>query len=133
MGDSNRFATAAAWAISEQPAHAYNPLFIWGGSGLGKTHLLHAIGHYTRQLFPQLKVHYVSTEEFTNDFINSLRDDRKEKFKKRYRDCDLLLVDDIQFLEGKEGIQEEFFYTFEALHNSNKQIVISSDLSLIHI
>lgn len=127
VGDSNRFATAAAWAISEQPAHAYNPLFIWGGSGLGKTHLLHAIGHYTRQLFPQLKVHYVSTEEFTNDFINSLRDDRKEKFKKRYRDCDLLLVDDIQFLEGKEGIQEEFFYTFEALHNSNKQIVISSD------
>ncbi|GAA2060262.1 chromosomal replication initiator protein DnaA [Williamsia deligens] len=127
IGASNRFAHAAAVAISEAPARAYNPLFIWGESGLGKTHLLHAAGHYAQRLFPGMKVKYVSTEEFTNDFINSLRDDRRVAFKRRYRDVDVLLVDDIQFLVGKEGIQEEFFHTFNTLHNANKQIVVSSD------
>ncbi|QGU00905.1 Chromosomal replication initiator protein DnaA [Corynebacterium kalinowskii] len=127
IGSSNRFPVAAAVAVSESLAQAYNPLFIWGGSGLGKTHLLHAIGNYAKVLQPGLRVRYVSSEEFTNDYINSVRDDRQEKFKRNYRNLDVLMVDDIQFLEGKEGTQEEFFHTFNALHQADKQIVLSSD------
>ena len=128
IGASNRFAHAAAVAVAEAPAKAYNPLFIYGDSGLGKTHLLHAIGHYARSLFPHVKVRYVNSEEFTNDFINSIRDDKAANFQRRYRDVDVLLIDDIQFLQGKVQTQEEFFHTFNTLHDHNKQVVITSDV-----
>src|SRR5699024_2560400 len=127
IGGSNQFAHAACRAVAEAPARAYNPLFIWGESGLGKTHLLHAIGHYAKELQPDMRVRYVSSEELTNDFINSIANDRREEFKREYRNLDMLIVDDIQFLQGKESTQEEFFDTFNALHQANKQIVLSSD------
>ncbi|WP_033343378.1 chromosomal replication initiator protein DnaA [Catenuloplanes japonicus] len=129
IGSSNRFAHAASVAVAESPAKAYNPLFIYGSSGLGKTHLLHAIGHYATTLGHARSVRYVSTEEFTNEFINSLRDDKTSAFQRRYRDTDILLIDDIQFLVSRERTQEEFFHTFNTLHNANKQIVITSDRS----
>ena len=127
-GGSNRFAHAAAFAVAEAPAEAYNPLFIYGSSGLGKTHLLHAIGHYAIHLKPRTKVRYVSSEEFTNDFINAIQNNKNTEFQAQYRDVDILLVDDIQFLSGKDQTQEAFFHTFNTLHDHNKQVVITSDL-----
>ncbi|GAA3670249.1 hypothetical protein GCM10022237_32570 [Nocardioides ginsengisoli] len=127
IGSSNRFPHAAAVAVSEAPGRSYNPLLVYGESGLGKTHLLHAIGHYVRTIYAGSKVRYVSSEEFTNEFINAIRDDRQDRFKRKYRDIDVLLIDDIQFLEGKTQTQEEFFHTFNTLHNANKQIVLTSD------
>jgi len=128
IGASNRFAHAASVAVAEAPAKAYNPLFVYGDSGLGKTHLLHAIGDYAQHLYPGVRVRYVNSEEFTNEFINSIRDDKASVFQRRYRDVDVLLIDDIQFLQGKVQTQEEFFHTFNTLHNANKQVVITSDL-----
>ncbi|WP_349826654.1 chromosomal replication initiator protein DnaA [Brevibacterium litoralis] len=132
IGASNRFAHAAAFAVAEQPAKAYNPLFIYGDSGLGKTHLLHAIGHYSSQLYPNIRVKYVSSEEFVNDFINSIGSSTtsnalRPTFQKRYREVDILMIDDIQFLQGKDATVDEFFHTFNALHNEHKQVVITSD------
>ncbi|HEX7716224.1 MAG TPA: chromosomal replication initiator protein DnaA [Marmoricola sp.] len=127
IGSSNRFAHAAAVAVAEAPGKAYNPLLVYGDSGLGKTHLLHAIGHYVRSLYTGAKIRYVSSESFTNDVINAIKDANTAALQRRYRDVDVLLIDDIQFLEGKQQTQEEFFHTFNTLHNANKQIVISSD------
>jgi chromosomal replication initiator protein len=128
IGSSNRFSHAAAVAVAEAPAKAYNPLFIYGGSGLGKTHLLHAIGHYAMSLYKGIRVRYVSSEEFTNDFINAIANNRGPEFQARYREIDILLIDDIQFLQGKDSTQEAFFHTFNTLHDHNKQVVVTSDL-----
>ncbi|MGB4777258.1 chromosomal replication initiator protein DnaA [Microbacterium sp.] len=133
IGQSNRFAHAAAVAVAEAPAKAYNPLFIYGDSGLGKTHLLHAIGNYAIDLFPGIRVRYVSSEEFTNDFINSIANNRGSAFQARYRDMDILLIDDIQFLQGKAETQEAFFHTFNTLHDHDKQVVITSDVPPRHL
>jgi len=133
IGQSNRFAHAAALAVAEAPAKAYNPLFIYGDSGLGKTHLLHAIGHYAMSLYPGIRVRYVSSEEFTNDFINSIANNRGSLFQQRYRNIDILLIDDIQFLQGKAETQEAFFHTFNQLHDHNKQVVITSDVPPKHL
>ena len=127
IGNSNRFAHAASLAVAEVPAKVYNPLFLYGGVGLGKTHLMHAIGHRIRQHHPNVKVLYISSEKFTNELINSIRDGNPESFRQKYRNIDVLLVDDIQFLSKKEHTQEEFFHTFNTLHEANKQIIISSD------
>jgi chromosomal replication initiator protein len=133
IGGSNRFAHAAAVAVAEAPAKAYNPLFIYGDSGLGKTHLLHAIGHYAESLYPGIRVRYVSSEEFTNDFINSIANNRSSAFQSRYREIDILLIDDIQFLQRAVETQEAFFHTFNTLHDHNKQVVITSDLPPKHL
>ncbi len=133
IGGSNRFAHAAAVAVAEAPAKAYNPLFIYGESGLGKTHLLHAIGHYAESLYPGIRVRYVSSEEFTNDFINSIANNRASVFQSRYREIDILLIDDIQFLQRAVETQEAFFHTFNTLHDHNKQVVITSDLPPKHL
>jgi chromosomal replication initiator protein len=133
IGQSNRFAHAAAVAVAEAPAKAYNPLFIYGDSGLGKTHLLHSIGHYAMSLYPGIRVRYVSSEEFTNDFINSIQNNRGASFQARYRNIDILLIDDIQFLQRAVETQEAFFHTFNTLHDHNKQVVITSDLPPKHL
>ncbi len=127
IGDSNRFAHAAALAVAEQPARSWNPLFIYGRTGLGKTHLLHGIAHYVHEHYPAMNVRYVTTEAFLNDFVDSIRTNATVAFKRRYRDCNVLLVDDVQFIENKERFQEEFFHTFEHLHSAGRQVVISSD------
>jgi len=129
VGSSNQFAQAACQAVAELPSRAYNPLFIYGGVGLGKTHLLHAVGHQSAKLFPGLTVVYLSSERFTNELINAIRYDRTAEFRGRYRTIDLLLIDDIQFISGKERTQEEFFHTFNDLYESRKQIIVSSDCS----
>jgi chromosomal replication initiator protein len=133
IGGSNRFAHAAAVAVAEAPAKAYNPLFIYGDSGLGKTHLLHAIGHYAENLYPGIRVRYVSSEEFTNDFINSIQNNRSAAFQSRYRELDILLIDDIQFLQRAVETQETFFHTFNTLHDHSKQVVITSDVAPKHL
>ncbi|HXW34632.1 MAG TPA: chromosomal replication initiator protein DnaA [Acidimicrobiales bacterium] len=127
IGSSNRFAHAAALSVAEMPARSYNPLFIHGGAGLGKTHLLHAIGNYVRENFPGRHLRYVSTETFMNDFVDAIRNNTTAAFKRRFRECDVLLIDDVQFMEGKESLQEEFFHTFNHLYGASKQIVLTSD------